>query len=80
MTRSGSWRHGLRMLAILALLGAAAFPLYWMFVTSLALIGILVGDGPDDVHESLILGPEQFQVVTIQARALSSDHPLSLLQ
>jgi multiple sugar transport system permease protein len=35
MTRSGSWGHGLRMLAILALLGAAAFPLYWMFVTSL---------------------------------------------
>ena len=35
MTRSGSWGYGLRMLAILALLGAAAFPLYWMFVTSM---------------------------------------------
>jgi len=35
MTRSGSWSHGVRMLAILALLGAAAFPLYWMFVTSM---------------------------------------------
>src|SRR5947199_1849509 len=35
MTRSASWGHGLRMLAILALLGAAAFPLYWMLVTSL---------------------------------------------
>ena len=35
MTRSGSWGHGLRILAILVLLGAAAFPLYWMFVTSM---------------------------------------------
>ena len=35
MIRRGDWRHGLRMLAILALLGAAAFPLYWMFVTSM---------------------------------------------
>ena len=30
-----SMRHGLRLLAILALLGAAVFPIYWMFVTSL---------------------------------------------
>jgi multiple sugar transport system permease protein len=30
-----SMGHGLRLLAILALLGAAAFPIYWMFVTSL---------------------------------------------
>jgi multiple sugar transport system permease protein len=29
------WRHGLRMAAVLALLGLAAFPLYWMLVTSL---------------------------------------------
>src|SRR5438552_13733547 len=35
MIRSGGWGQGLRMLAILALLGAAAFPLYWMFVTSM---------------------------------------------
>lgn len=28
-------RHSLRLLAVLALLGAAAFPIYWMFVTSL---------------------------------------------
>ena len=35
MIRRGDWGHGLRMLAILALLGAAAFPLYWMFVTSM---------------------------------------------
>lgn len=28
-------RHNLRMLAVLALLGVAAFPIYWMFVTSL---------------------------------------------
>ena len=32
---ANSMRHGLRLLAILALLGAAAFPIYWMFVTSL---------------------------------------------
>jgi len=32
---TSSMRHGLRLLAILALLGAAAFPIYWMFVTSL---------------------------------------------
>jgi len=30
----GAW-HGFRMAGILALLGAAAFPLYWMLVTSL---------------------------------------------
>ena len=35
MTRSIDWQHGLRMLAVLALLVAAAFPLYWMLVTSL---------------------------------------------
>src|SRR5205823_8875886 len=35
MIRRADWGHGLRMLAILALLGAAAFPLYWMFVTSM---------------------------------------------
>lgn len=34
MRRFG-WQHALRMLAIVALLGAAAFPLYWMLVTSL---------------------------------------------
>ena len=30
-----STRHTLRLAAVLALLGAAAFPIYWMFVTSL---------------------------------------------
>ncbi|TMG97845.1 MAG: carbohydrate ABC transporter permease, partial [Betaproteobacteria bacterium] len=35
MTRAGTWQHGLRIAAILGLLGAAAFPLYWMFVTSM---------------------------------------------
>jgi multiple sugar transport system permease protein len=30
-----SWRHALRMAAVLGLLGVAAFPIYWMFVTSL---------------------------------------------
>jgi multiple sugar transport system permease protein len=33
--RDAGWKHGLRMLAVLALLAAAAFPLYWMLVTSL---------------------------------------------
>lgn len=32
---SKSTRHALRLAAVLALLGAAAFPIYWMFVTSL---------------------------------------------
>jgi len=32
---TSSMRHGLRLAAVLALLGAAAFPIYWMFVTSL---------------------------------------------
>jgi len=32
---AGQARHSLRMLAVLALLGVAAFPIYWMFVTSL---------------------------------------------
>ncbi|MCW5237832.1 carbohydrate ABC transporter permease [Verminephrobacter eiseniae] len=30
-----SWQHALRMMLVLALLGVAAFPLYWMLVTSL---------------------------------------------
>lgn len=30
-----SARHALRLVAVLALLGAAVFPIYWMFVTSL---------------------------------------------
>ena len=34
MTTS-SMRHALRLAAVLGLLGAAAFPIYWMFVTSL---------------------------------------------
>ena len=29
------WWHGLRIAAVLGLLGLAAFPLYWMLVTSL---------------------------------------------
>jgi multiple sugar transport system permease protein len=29
------WRHGVRIAAVLGLLGLAAFPLYWMLVTSL---------------------------------------------
>jgi len=33
--RNTGWQHGLRMLAVAALLGAAVFPLYWMLVTSL---------------------------------------------
>jgi multiple sugar transport system permease protein len=32
---AGAGRQGLRMVAVLALLGAAAFPLYWMLVTSM---------------------------------------------
>ena len=35
MERRLDWRHGLRMMAVLALLGVAAFPIYWMLVTSL---------------------------------------------
>jgi multiple sugar transport system permease protein len=30
-----SWQHAVRMLAVLALLGVAVFPIYWMLVTSL---------------------------------------------
>ncbi len=35
MKRAVDWQHGLRMAAVVALLAAAAFPLYWMLVTSL---------------------------------------------
>jgi multiple sugar transport system permease protein len=35
MSRTLSWGHALRMAAVLALLGAAVFPIYWMLVTSL---------------------------------------------
>jgi len=41
-----SGRHALRMLAVLALLGAAAFPIYWMLVTSLTPSEALFGDRP----------------------------------
>lgn len=39
-------RHALRMLLVLALLGAAAFPIYWMFVTSLTPSSQLFSDRP----------------------------------
>src|SRR6218665_2102768 len=39
-----SGRHARRMLAVLALLGAAAFPIYWMLVTSLTPSEALFGD------------------------------------
>ena len=35
MINAGAGRHALRMVAVLALLGAAVFPLYWMLVTSM---------------------------------------------
>ncbi|HEY3048936.1 MAG TPA: carbohydrate ABC transporter permease [Polaromonas sp.] len=35
MNRTMSWSHAMRMILVLALLGLAAFPLYWMLVTSL---------------------------------------------
>jgi multiple sugar transport system permease protein len=41
-----SMRHGLRVAAVLALLGAAAFPIYWMFVTSLTTAGNLFAARP----------------------------------
>jgi multiple sugar transport system permease protein len=44
--RGGSWQHGLCMLAVLALLAAAAFPLYWMLVTSLTPSGDLFAAVP----------------------------------
>lgn len=33
--RTSPWQHSLRMIGVLALLGVAVFPIYWMFVTSL---------------------------------------------
>ncbi|AYM14721.1 MULTISPECIES: carbohydrate ABC transporter permease [Agrobacterium] len=33
--RTSPWQHTLRMIGVLALLGIAVFPIYWMFVTSL---------------------------------------------
>lgn len=39
-------RHSLRMLTVLALLGAAAFPIYWMLVTSLTPSAELFADRP----------------------------------
>jgi len=35
LIESGAWRYGLRIVAVLALLGVAVFPLYWMLVTSM---------------------------------------------
>jgi multiple sugar transport system permease protein len=39
-------RHALRMLAVLVLLGVAAFPIYWMLVTSLTPTQALFADRP----------------------------------
>ena len=39
-------RHALRMLAVLVLLGVAAFPIYWMLVTSLTPTQALFADQP----------------------------------
>lgn len=33
--KTSPWQHSLRMIGVLALLGVAVFPIYWMFVTSL---------------------------------------------
>ena len=41
-----NWRHGLRLLAVMALLAAAAFPIYWMLVTSLTPSTDLFADIP----------------------------------
>jgi multiple sugar transport system permease protein len=43
---TSSTRHALRVAAVLALLGAAAFPIYWMFVTSLTTSGDLFAARP----------------------------------
>jgi len=45
--RAQSWQHALRMLAVLALLGVAVFPIYWMFVTSLTPSGELFAETPN---------------------------------
>lgn len=42
----GIWQHRLRMLAVLALLVAAVFPLYWMLVTSLTASSDLFAAAP----------------------------------
>lgn len=49
--------HSLRMLLVLALLGAAAFPIYWMLVTSLTPSSRLFSDRPD-----LLPTPSQWHV------------------
>jgi multiple sugar transport system permease protein len=41
-----TWHQSLRLMAVLALLGVAAFPLYWMFVTSLTPSGELFAEPP----------------------------------
>lgn len=42
-----SWRHVLRIIAVLALLGVAVFPIYWMFVTSLTPSAELFSESPN---------------------------------
>ncbi len=46
MTNARSPRHWLRMVMVLALLGVAIFPIYWMFVTSLTTSEELFADHP----------------------------------
>ncbi|MBB3237286.1 carbohydrate ABC transporter permease [Phyllobacterium endophyticum] len=43
---SGSWRQGMHISAVLALLGVAAFPIYWMLVTSLTSSAETFADAP----------------------------------
>ena len=40
------WQHAVRMIAVLALLGVAVFPIYWMLVTSLTPSGDLFAGRP----------------------------------
>ncbi|MGV1861910.1 carbohydrate ABC transporter permease [Rhizobium rhizogenes] len=44
--KTNPWQHAVRMIAVLALLGVAVFPIYWMLVTSLTPSGDLFADRP----------------------------------
>ena len=58
MSKTLTWGHALRIALILALLGAAAFPLYWMWVTSLTPSSQLFAASPRLVPEMIGADPE----------------------
>lgn len=75
-TRAGAaaWPHALRIAAVLVLLSVAAFPLYWMFVTSVTSSGELFAARPRLLPDLSQLGvyPEAFRTIPVATWLVNS--------